>query len=360
MPTNTDPFIIGKYYSALGYFNGRMDELRAWNVELSPDNIKYYMFNSCRAGTMPGLIAAWNFDGNLINFGSTTGINGSFNTGGTNNCRFSAFSNETSSGVPGISFLAHPTVVNRTATPNPFPGGFAIKAPFKPIVDVATTRDTIVIGGAGTVTSVELFLSVAHTFCADMDIVLRAPNGQTRDISSDNGSSSGSGYLTFFVDGQTAVSNAAFLPPYSNLAGPEVAMGSMGSSATNGLWILEITDDLGGDSGTLRGWGIRLNGAVTGIQPVTNNLPNKFNLAQNYPNPFNPITNIRFDIPKDVNVKLVIYDILGKEVKSLVNEFTKAGEYKVQFDATNIASGTYFYRLEAGDFVDVKKLVVIK
>jgi len=360
MPTNTDPFIIGKYYSAIGYFNGRLDEVRAWNVELTEAQIRAYMFNSSRSGTMPGLIAAWNFDGNLINFGSTTGINGSFSTGGTNNCRFSAFSNESTTGTPSLTFEAYPTVVNRQVSPNPFPGGFAIRAPFKTITDASTTRDTIVIGGSGTVTSVELFLSASHTFAADMDIVLRAPNGQTRDIASDNGGGNDGGYLTFFVDGSTPVSNTDFFPPYSNIAGPEVAMGNMGGSSTNGLWILEITDDLGGDSGVLKGWGIRLNGTVTGIQPVTNNIPNKFNLFQNYPNPFNPVTTIKFNIAKDVNVSLAVYDILGREVRSLVNEFTKAGEYQVKFDAKNLASGTYFYKLVAGDFNDVKKLVVIK
>ncbi|MGH2575313.1 MAG: T9SS type A sorting domain-containing protein, partial [Ignavibacteria bacterium] len=64
--------------------------------------------------------------------------------------------------------------------------------------------------------------------------------------------------------------------------------------------------------------------------------------------------------PKDVNVKIAIYDILGREVDVLVNEFTRAGQYEVQFDGNNIASGTYFYRIEAGDFTDVKKMIFVK
>jgi hypothetical protein len=102
-------------FGLLGY----MDEARLWNVALTQDQIRADMFCSSRgfsAGANTGLIGAWNFDGNLINFSSTTGINGSFGSGGTNNCRFSAFSNETSSGAPSTSFLAHTTVVNRTTT----------------------------------------------------------------------------------------------------------------------------------------------------------------------------------------------------------------------------------------------------
>jgi len=94
---------------------------------------------------------------------------------------------------------------------------------------------------------------------------------------------------------------------------------------------------------------------VSGNQiPLTNKLYN------NYPNPFNPSTDIKYEINKNVMVKLVIYNILGQEVKTLVNELKKAGSYKVKFDGSNLASGVYFYRLEAGDFVEAKKMVLVK
>ncbi|MCC6866031.1 MAG: T9SS type A sorting domain-containing protein [Ignavibacteria bacterium] len=360
MPTNTDPVTIGKYYSASGYFNGYLDEVRVWSSNLSVDQINAYMHNSARAGNMTGLVAAWNFDGNLINWGSGTSINGSFNTGGTNNGRFSAYSNESTTGVISTNFNPHATVLNRDINPNPFTTGFAMKSPFKTIPDNVTTRDTIHITGSGTVNDVELFVSIGHTWTSDLSIVLRAPNGTTRDISSGNGGSSNGGYLTIFNDGATLVTTSNFLPPYSNLAGPEVTMGNFGSSPTNGAWILEVSDGAGGDTGVLRGWGIRLNNTVTGIEPVSNNIPSRFNLYQNYPNPFNPVTQIKFDIAKATNVKLIIYDVLGREVKTLVNEMTQPGTYEVSFDGSSIASGTYFMRLEAGTFTDVKKLILVK
>lgn len=89
-------------------------------------------------------------------------------------------------------------------------------------------------------------------------------------------------------------------------------------------------------------------------------LPSKYELNQNYPNPFNPVTTIKYSILKPGLVKLIVYDILGREVITLANEIKQAGIYSVNFDATNYASGVYFYRLEASDFVDVKKMVVIK
>ena len=89
-------------------------------------------------------------------------------------------------------------------------------------------------------------------------------------------------------------------------------------------------------------------------------LPAKFAMFQNYPNPFNPSTTIRFDLPKQANVILKVYDIMGREVAELLNDKVEAGSYSVVWDARAYASGIYYYRITAGDFVSVKKLVVMK
>jgi hypothetical protein len=100
------------------------------------------------------------------------------------------------------------------------------------------------------------------------------------------------------------------------------------------------------------------------IQDATNldrtDRPFEFGLAQNYPNPFNPTTNIVYTLAETSDVNLVVYDILGRRVASLVNETQMAGQYNVNFDAVRLASGTYLYRLEAGDFTSVKKMMLIK
>jgi Secretion system C-terminal sorting domain len=91
-----------------------------------------------------------------------------------------------------------------------------------------------------------------------------------------------------------------------------------------------------------------------------NIIPTVYALEQNYPNPFNPTTTIKFALPKNSNVKINIYDILGRVVTRLVDGNFAAGYHKVQFNASNLASGVYFYRIEAGNFVNVKKLMLLK
>ena len=91
-----------------------------------------------------------------------------------------------------------------------------------------------------------------------------------------------------------------------------------------------------------------------------NQLPTEFSLGQNYPNPFNPTTTIKFALPKESKVKIAVYDILGRLVTNLVNGEFEAGYHKVTFNASYLSSGVYLYRIEAGDFVNVKKLVLLK
>ncbi|MEO8208992.1 MAG: T9SS type A sorting domain-containing protein, partial [bacterium] len=88
--------------------------------------------------------------------------------------------------------------------------------------------------------------------------------------------------------------------------------------------------------------------------------PDKYSLQQNYPNPFNPSTSINFSIPKSGLVTLKIYDVLGKEVATLVNEVKTAGNYSLDFNAYNLTSGVYFYKIESGSFSDIKRMMLIK
>jgi len=115
-------------------------------------------------------------------------------------------------------------------------------------------------------------------------------------------------------------------------------------------------------------WGVRSNGGIsrygsplTGVTPiVTTNVPENYTLSQNYPNPFNPITRINFSISRNGFVTLKIYDVLGREITTLVNEVKNAGNYIVDFNASNLSSGVYFYKLEVNGFADVKKMTLVK
>ncbi len=103
---------------------------------------------------------------------------------------------------------------------------------------------------------------------------------------------------------------------------------------------------------------LSLTGIATGVNENVQVL--SFKLNQNYPNPFNPTTTISYSIPKSSFVTLKVYDLLGNEVATLVNEDKSAGYYQVKFNASNLASGVYFYRLIAGNRVEVKKLILTK
>jgi Secretion system C-terminal sorting domain len=124
--------------------------------------------------------------------------------------------------------------------------------------------------------------------------------------------------------------------------------------------------DFGDTYETLKG--AIINGVIYGDTTITaikkhENTPTRFNLSQNYPNPFNPTTIINYSIPAGQNVSTVqlkVYDILGRVVATLGNKEQRPGNYKVQFNASNLASGIYFYRLKAGEFAETKKLVLLK
>jgi hypothetical protein len=92
----------------------------------------------------------------------------------------------------------------------------------------------------------------------------------------------------------------------------------------------------------------------------TSGLPTEYALHQNYPNPFNPLTTISFSLPEQEKVTLRIYDVLGREVATLIDDTLQPGEYRTQFDASGVSSGVYFYRLIAGGYVSTKKMSVVK
>ena len=100
--------------------------------------------------------------------------------------------------------------------------------------------------------------------------------------------------------------------------------------------------------------------STTLINNVSSKIPDRYELIQNYPNPFNPTTTINYSIAKESFVTIKVYDFLGREIKTLVNEEKPAGSYDVTFNANNLSSGIYFYAIKAGDFVQAKKMILLK
>ncbi len=133
------------------------------------------------------------------------------------------------------------------------------------------------------------------------------------------------------------------------------------SGTTQQLYSINFIDNLTGwctgDGGTI----IKtITGGITTINSLANEAPSSFSLYQNYPNPFNPNTKINFDIPKSSYVKIIIYDMLGKEIVTLVNEKLTPGTYSVDWNASDFPSGIYFYRMQSGNFNQTKQMLMIK
>lgn len=162
------------------------------------------------------------------------------------------------------------------------------------------------------------------------------------DIELNYVSQNGIGRFGDFSIPLSANTSHTFVPDWQNLeTTPLVVLVDIGNNGTidDTLYIINTVDVE--DQGSL------LN-------------PDSYNLAQNYPNPFNPVTTIRYSIPQSGFVTLKIYDLLGREVAALVNEEKSPGVYEVQFDGSNLASGVYLYTLQAGEFADTKKFLLLK
>ncbi len=139
------------------------------------------------------------------------------------------------------------------------------------------------------------------------------------------------------------------------------------TSMAGGTTQLKIRFRLTSDAGVVGdGWyvdDVKLTnycGNLVGISGNNNSIPFKYALEQNYPNPFNPATVIKYQLPKTSNVKISVFDILGKEVAALVNGNVEAGYHQVEFNGSNFASGLYIYKIEADGFTDVKKMMLVK
>jgi hypothetical protein len=142
----------------------------------------------------------------------------------------------------------------------------------------------------------------------------------------------------------------------NNISNPQ----EVGFYDTKGIaWSVDCWDDKIFVADSRYGMPIIRNTLLTNIDDQPN-VPSEFQLSQNYPNPFNPSTKIKFSIPQSSNVDLKVYDILGNEIETLVNEEKPIGTYEVTWFAANLPSGVYFYQLRSGSFLETKKMLLIK
>lgn len=202
--------------------------------------------------------------------------------------------------------------------------------------------------------------TVLHTNTSDLEFYL-THNGITDTLIYRAGGSGDNFIRTVLNDSasQPVISGTA---PFTGSYKPQSPLSVFNGAAASGDWILRIYDRTTGNTGTLKHWSMKviMSTNPVGITNLNGWIPNEFSLSHNYPNPFNPKTNFEFSIPKSGPVNLTIYDILGRNIETLVNSELNPGTYKTEWDATEYPSGIYFYKLESDDFSQTKKMVLVK
>ncbi len=227
----------------------------------------------------------------------------------------------------------------------------------KPIEDMKFTKDSIYIGSSEIVNKLSLNLWLSHQNDGDLVIQLFGPGGMV-NLASQNGNGGQNFTNTTFNDTASRLISQG-TPPFTGFYKPIAPLSFYNNKPVTGYWVLRIYDLKEGNTGSLNHWCLQMETRAT-VGVEENTVPVKYELSQNYPNPFNNSTRLKFEIAKTGNVKIVVYDVLGRQMQTLVNEVLQPGTYNTSFDASVLSSGVYFYRMEAGDFTDVKRFVVLK
>ena len=238
----------------------------------------------------------------------------------------------------------------------------------KSINDLQVLRDTLHVSQQGVIKYLKINLNINHTNDGDLLIRIRSPGNIKFAILSKFYGEGGQNFSNTIFDDTAALSISQGTPPFTGRFRPEDSLFVFRDLQMSGDWILEIYDIKTGNQGTLLNWCIQIayaDSTTIGINNISSQITKEYKLFQNYPNPFNPTTSIRFDLPKSLHTKLIVYDMLGKEIAILVNEKLNAGSYEVEWpapsgDGSGYPSGVYFYRLTAGDFTATRKMVLIK
>ncbi len=228
------------------------------------------------------------------------------------------------------------------------------------ILDNSTSIDSMFINipGGNKIVDVNLLLdTILHTWVSDLRIYIQRGNIGVKVINNIGGSADN--FIGSLLD--DSASGPPPPPPFTGTFRPYDSLSRFNNYMPGaGYWKLVITDSAIGDTGVLKAWCLRIvHTNVNGILQTVE-IPNTYRLYQNYPNPFNPVTKIKYGVPQNGYIKLTVYDELGKEVQVVDEGYKEANTYEAVFDATNLPSGVYYYKLETDGFTDTKKMVIIK
>ena len=341
------------------WFAGQVDEVRVWTDKVrTQEEIRQSMFRGTtwHSTPRPTGAAIWNFDGQNFDAARNPAsvpsqemhFRGSAHMTSThryfNDEPVSPLLRDDAGGFYGVSY-----VVSRKQWEIPDASGGLV-------------LDSVFVPAAGSLSGVRAFVLANHEFISDLRITLVHPGGTSVPLFIRRGYDEND-IACVFADEADSVAGTTdpatgLHAPFSPLVKPHEPLSAFTGLNAHGWWKLQVEDVAAGGTGVLYGWGVQTP-VGTGVRG-RGALPGVLALDQNFPNPFNPSTTIRYELPRAEHVTLSVFDMLGREVSVLVHREMVAGNHEVQFDASGLSSGVYFYRLRAEDFVATKKMVIVR
>jgi subtilisin-like proprotein convertase family protein len=233
-----------------------------------------------------------------------------------------------------------------------------------PIADNDTTLSTLTVDGSAVINDLDLCLNLLHTWDEDLHISLIGPGGQTVLLSNRRGGS-GDNYINTVFDDEAQQSITEGQPPFTGSFRPEGLLATFDGTNVHGTWTLQIIDMQGGDVGELLSWEMYVVQTGASDQPGTAALAGAFGLLGNYPNPFNSRTEIRYAVPSLRPLTVKVYNVLGQDVRTLVQGLSQPGTYTVAWDGRNsqgmdVPSGLYLVRMESAGRNSTGKMILMR
>lgn len=252
--------------------------------------------------------------------------------------------------IPPSSLFVYHVNKNFIVNSNTVPKNFGPKQ---------TIYDTINISESGLLSDLNLNFTIYHSNDSDLYVFLIRDGVSQLQLTTKNGGS-GDNYINTTLDDEASIPISQGSAPFTGVYRPQQSLSAYKDKNMTGNWVMKIFNNSSIVTGQLVNWNMSI-GYYTpiGIQNISE--PVYYSLSQNYPNPFNPVTRIEFSLVKEADVKIVVFDMLGREVNTLINGRLKSDNYSVSFNGDGYASGLYFYSMYIdGALYDTKKMILLK
>ncbi|HSG68085.1 MAG TPA: proprotein convertase P-domain-containing protein, partial [Bacteroidales bacterium] len=227
----------------------------------------------------------------------------------------------------------------------------------KQINDLQHLYDTITVNADGMLLDLNVEINITHTYVGDLEIFLIGPDGTEIDLCISHGGSGNNFSGTIFDDEADMPISQGAAPFYGSYI-PDEPLGTFIETDIVGNWVLHIYDNAMNDQGTLNEWCLTMSYSEDdGIDDARGS---GLLVRQNYPNPFRDETNFLFELTKAGNVSISVIDMMGRVVQTLAEKHYSAGRHEISWQAGSLPAGNYFYRVQTEQFVDIKRMMIIK